>query len=213
MAMEKNAYTVGDVAKLCGVSRSTVRNWITAGKVSAYTLPGGHQRVSRDVLAAFAEGIGMDLGVAETTTPSTASYGSPDEGLLAEQPLSILIVDDEATVSQSLKEGLVEIFGDCTVRTANEGTSGLLAAGMMRPQIVVLDVMMPGLNGAEVCRQIRKMPELSHTRVIVVSGFPEAPETIEARLSGADAFLPKPASARDVARQICRLLNMPEPQI
>jgi len=103
----------------------------------------------------------------------------------------VLVVDDE----ESLRRIVAQAFTDrgYSVITADNGLDGLKLAKEERPEIVILDLMMPGLLGFDVCRQIREDPGLSRTVVIITSAKSYKPDIDRAKELGADAFIIKPA--------------------
>jgi two-component system alkaline phosphatase synthesis response regulator PhoP len=103
----------------------------------------------------------------------------------------VLVVDDE----ESLRRIVAQAFTDrgFSVITAENGLDGLKLAKKERPNIVILDLMMPGMLGFDVCRQIREDSTLSRTVVIITSAKSYKPDIDRAMELGADAFFVKPA--------------------
>jgi len=103
----------------------------------------------------------------------------------------VLIVDDE----ESLRRIVAQAFSDrgYTVITADNGSDGLQLATTERPDIVILDLIMPGLSGFEVCRRIRQDVTMTRTSVIITSAKSYKPDIDKAIELGADAFIVKPA--------------------
>ncbi len=110
--------------------------------------------------------------------------------------LKVLIIDDE----DSLRKIVAHAFSDRghTVVTADNGSDGLQMATKERPDIVILDLIMPGLNGFEVCRRIREDSALDRTVVIITSAKSYKPDIDKAKELGADAFVVKPADVDDL---------------
>ena len=108
----------------------------------------------------------------------------------------VLVVDDE----ESLRRIVAHAFTDrgYTVFTADNGSDGLQLALQERPDIVVLDLIMPGLSGFEVCRRIRQEDSMKRTVVIITSAKSYKPDMDKAKELGADAFVIKPADIDDL---------------
>jgi two-component system alkaline phosphatase synthesis response regulator PhoP len=121
----------------------------------------------------------------------------------------IMVVDDEVHVIRSIsyvlgKEGYL-------VETASNGDDGLTRVLEFKPQILFLDVMMPGKNGYEVCQEIRRTPVLKNTYIIMLSAKGWDIDRTKALSVGADEFMSKPFSPRDVVsktNQICAELKL-----
>jgi DNA-binding response OmpR family regulator len=104
--------------------------------------------------------------------------------------LKVLVVEDDATVRDVLTTLLG--FEGFDVRTASDGPTGLELAESMKPDIVLLDVVLPELDGLEVCRLLRK--RAPNTRVVMLTGRSSAEDELHGVAAGADAYLRKPFS-------------------
>lgn len=116
----------------------------------------------------------------------------------------ILIVDDEPNIVISL-EFLMMREGH-TVHVARDGEAGLTAVREHRPDLVVLDVMMPKLDGFSVLASIRADPDLAHTRVLMLTAKGREAERDKGLTLGADAYMPKPFSTRELVDKVKELL-------
>ncbi|BCU05772.1 response regulator transcription factor [Allochromatium tepidum] len=116
----------------------------------------------------------------------------------------ILIVDDEPNIVISL-EFLMMREGH-EVRVARDGEAGLAAVREHRPDLVVLDVMMPKLDGFSVLASIRADPDLAHTRVLMLTAKGREAEREKGLALGADAYMPKPFSTRELVDRVKELL-------
>lgn len=105
------------------------------------------------------------------------------------QPDSVLVVDDNPTNCEVIQEILDQEYH---VVTANSGVEALQLAERHQPRVVLLDVMMPGMDGFETCRQLRQVPGMSGARIIMVSAKAMASERAEGLNAGADEYLTKP---------------------
>lgn len=103
---------------------------------------------------------------------------------------SILVVDDSSTVVFALTK-LLEQDG-FEVLTAANGEQAIMMAEKHQPDIILMDVIMPGMNGFQATRRIRKMPQLDGTPIIVISASEQKTEEFWLRRLGANDFLPKP---------------------
>ena len=117
-----------------------------------------------------------------------------------EEPVKILVTDDDSTIRKWLITALAKP-GIYSVREASNGAEAFLKIGQELPDLLILDVQMPDMDGAEVCRLIKENPELSDIKVIIITGFAESFQVKEIVRMGFDKILPKPF-------RIPALLNM-----
>jgi two-component system, OmpR family, alkaline phosphatase synthesis response regulator PhoP len=120
----------------------------------------------------------------------------------------ILIVDDEPNIVISL-EFLMRREG-FEILVARDGQEALRSIRAHRPDLVLLDVMMPRINGFEVCRQVRADPALSGTRIVMLSAKGRPAQIAEGLALGADGYITKPFSTRNLVTQVKSLLGLDE---
>ena len=191
--MPAKLLTTGQVARLCGFSQSAVLQWLHSGKLSSYSSPGGQHRVDPNALLQFLKAHGMRV---------------PGE---LEEPCAhrILVVDDEELV----RNVLVRLFEasniDCAVEVAENGVIGCMKLATFRPHLVILDVVMPEVDGAEVCRTILASEALADTKVLLLTGYPEHARLTAALRAGADDWVCKPPTADELLGKVARLLGIP----
>ena len=162
--MSKSVFTTFEAAKICHVSPLSIINWVNAGRLSAFRTPGGHRRIRRDDLVRFMRENGMPL---------------PDELRDGSGRPRVLVVDDEASIRDVLAEHLSLRSKPYEVLTAANGIEAGRIVATWRPDVVLLDLRMPGLDGFQVCRTIKADPDTSSTIVLAMTGY-YTPET-EAR--------------------------------
>src|SRR5262245_28775335 len=134
----KTIYTTHEVSRLLQVNPRSVINWIDQNLLSSYRTPGGHRRIHRDDLVAF-------LRKHQIPTPASLVDG---------EKLSILIVDDEREIADIIK-AFFDRQGGFEVSTASDGITALIEVGRNKPDVLILDIMIPGVDGVEVCRRIK----------------------------------------------------------
>lgn len=182
MVAEKNFLTPNEVATLLMVSPITVRQWAQKGLLEARTTAGGHRRFSREVVEAFARERGIDIARPET-------------------PPRLLIVDDD----RQLNAYLVALFDaqapTLEVFSAFDGFEAGRLVQSRKPSVVLLDIMMPGVDGIEVCRSLKADPETAHIRVVAMTGYHTPEVEKKALAAGAQVLLKKPFSSEEVLRE------------
>jgi excisionase family DNA binding protein len=157
----KSVFTTFETAKLCHVSPLSIINWVNAGRLPAFRTPGGHRRIRREDLIRFMRENGIPL-------PEELKEGSG-------RP-KVLVVDDESSIREIVAEHLTNRQNAYEVLTAADGFEAGRLIATFRPDLVLLDLRMPGLDGFQVCRTIKADPETSNTVVIALTGF-YSPET------------------------------------
>jgi excisionase family DNA binding protein len=182
-------YTTKDVAVMFGVSNTTVVNWVKDGRLSAMKTPGGHRRIPRGEVLAFAR---------ENRFPV------PRELAPTVQRRRVLVVDDERDFAETVREYLVA--NDLEVDVESSGFAAGYHVARYKPDLILLDLLMPELDGFEVHRMLRANPETSHIPVIACTGY-RAPE-VDVRIAreGFDGFVEKPLKLDDLLTKIRGLI-------
>ncbi len=183
----KTIYTTHEVSRLLQVNPRSVINWIEQNLLPSYRTPGGHRRIRRDDLLAF-------LRKHQIPTPSSLLDGT----------FSVLIVDDEEDILNMLKT-YFHRQGGYEVSLASDGISALISVGRIKPDLLILDIMIPGVDGIEVCRRIKADPT-NKTAIIAISGVPTSEKKI--LHAGADVFISKPVDLDKLHTEARRLLRI-----
>jgi excisionase family DNA binding protein len=177
-AGETDWLTLGQAAKYLGVAQSTIRKWSDLGRVPAFYTPGGHRRYRRTDLDAFLQRSGP---------------GKPARGPL------VLVVDDNPNVREVVRINL-EMEG-YSVREAGNAEEGLAAVEDDAPDLILLDVMMPQVDGWEMLRRVQERHGVGSIPVVMFSGQLEGSLGREAEERGAQAFVGKPFDLRALIEQ------------
>ncbi len=122
---------------------------------------------------------------------------------------TILVIDDDELVSRTLQRTL-KIYGH-QVMVANSGTEGLQLARRHPPELFILDIMMPGMDGYQVCRQIRGDPLLSELPVLFLTAKIKDEDKIEGFRAGADDYLSKPFNMEELQLRVQAILRRTQP--
>lgn len=166
--------TPSEVAEMLRVAPVTVRAWAQRGVLEAELTPGGHRRFLMHEVERFAQARGLRLG-GPAATPAQ---------------MRVLIVDDNSFLVSYLGE-LLGLHGALTA-SACDGFEAGLKLLRFRPDVVLLDLMMPGLDGFAVCRQIKSDPATQNLRVVAVTGFHTPEHAARILEAGAECCLAKP---------------------
>lgn len=182
--------TSGQAACHCQVSLPTLKRWIRDGRVAAFKTPGSHYRIELDEFQRFLKRHGMP----PYPVPVSAAH--------------ILVVDDEPGIVELLVDFLTADPRGFKLETATDGYEALIKVGGFKPALLILDVVMPRLDGIEVCRRLKGSPETRTIKILGITGYPDMiPGLLEA---GADACLTKPLNVEEIQRQLDRLLGRHE---
>ncbi len=167
--------TPSEAAKILMVSPITVRAWAQKGLLASETTPGGHRRFLRENVEQFAK----------------QSKTAPQH-----DALRVLIVDDDIQVAGFLIEWLTGLDQPFIVSTAADGFEAGSKVHTFEPDIILLDLMMPELDGFAVCRQIKADPDTSDIRVIAMTGHPNPENEQRILEAGAELCIAKPLDTK-----------------
>jgi excisionase family DNA binding protein len=174
MRRQKDVLTTGEVARVCNVAPRTVSKWFDSGKLRGYRIPGSKdRRIPLQQLIRFMR-----------------AHGMPLDGLNS-GITRVLVVEGDRDVAELLSTALARDAG-YEVRTAHTAFEAGTAAEAFKPQIMLLDVSLPGLAGREAVRSIRNSPDLATARLIAVTQPLREGEGENLRQQGFDATLPRP---------------------
>lgn len=177
--------TTGDVAKHCHVTTPAVKSWIREGKLVAFTTPGGHARIEIKDFQRFLKKYKMP------------PYPAPSP------EARILIVDDEPRIVDLLWEHLSIDPRGFKLERAMDGYTALVKVGDFKPTILILDVVLPEIDGVEVCRRLKADPATEAVKILGITGYPDMiPALMDA---GADACLTKPLDLSKLTEEVERL--------
>jgi excisionase family DNA binding protein len=186
----KTVFTTGEAAKICKVSQQTIIRCFDNGTLKGFRVPGSRfRRIPRDQLFAFMRDNGIPTDALESGKRK------------------VLIVDDDEELVELLSD-VFEKDGRFDVRTANNGFDAGMLVKEFRPDLVVLDVMLPDINGKEVCQRVRSDDSLEAVKIICISGMVEQDKVAELKMAGANDFMHKPFNVERLLDRACDLLDI-----
>jgi CheY-like chemotaxis protein len=186
----KKLYTTGEVAKICNLSQQTIIRCFDAGRVEGFRIPGSKfRRIPHESLIKFMQSNDIPI--------DTLHSGKK----------KILIVDDDAEIIEMMVDVLVR-DGRFEVKSAASGYEGGIMTEQFRPDLIILDYMLPDVNGNIVCRTIKRNPDFAEIKVIIVSGVVNEEEIEDLKQAGAEEFIKKPFNIAQLIDKITSILQI-----
>ncbi len=190
--MDEPVYTTHKVSQFCSVTIPTVMSWVDTGKLKAFRTPGGHRRILHADLLSFLKKHEIPV-VAQLRGANSAKR--------------ILIVDDEAIIRRVAKRALKKLTSPVEIDTAQTGFEAGLKSAAHTPDLIVLDINLPGIDGFDVCREIRRNTATQSARVLAISGRDVDEYRKRILACGADEFLAKPFTPDTLTERAQALLD------
>jgi excisionase family DNA binding protein len=189
-ARMKDLFTTGEAAEICRVSQQTIIRCFDSGRLKGFRVPGSKfRRIPRQNLIKF---------MRENNIP----LDNLDSG-----KKKVLVVDDDAEIVELISDILTR-DGRFDIRTASSGYEAGMATQQFRPDLILLDYMLPDVNGNVVCQTIRSNPEFENTRIIIVSGVIKQEEIDQLLRSGAENFIRKPFTIAELTEKVDAALQL-----
>lgn len=188
--VKRTFFTTFEIGEICEVNPTTVQNWVKEKKLKAYVTPGGHRRVRKEDLKAFMNEFGMPI----------------PPGLADTRP-HVLIVDDEPEVLDMLKLVLESSGEELEIATARGGVEALLLIGERKPDLLILDIVLPGMNGIEVCTKLKSSPATRNIKIVAITGVHDPSLRVRILEAGADLFFFKPLDVAEFREASLKLIR------
>ncbi|MGB2820564.1 MAG: response regulator [Phycisphaerae bacterium] len=185
----KAVYTTGEVAEICNLSQQTIIRCFDNGQLEGFRVPGSKfRRIPRDKLIKFMKDNNIPMGGIES------------------DKIRVLVVDDDPEVLELLVD-VLKADGRFETATAQTGYDAGMLTQKFRPDVVVLDYLLPDINGDRVCRTIREDPELSKIKIMVISGMANPTEIDAIMAAGANDFIKKPFNIENFIERMLKLVK------
>ncbi len=187
---QKKVFTTGEAAQLCKVSQQTIIRCFDSGRLNGFRVPGSKfRRIPREELLRFMRQNGIPTETMESSKRK------------------ILIVDDDPKIVELL-EDVFRSDERMEVSSASTGYDAGLLTERLKPDLIILDYMLPDVNGNVVCERIRSNGDLVATKILLVSGVINQSEVQALLDAGADAFVQKPFKIADLSERVHDLLGV-----
>ncbi|MGL4595028.1 MAG: response regulator [Thermoguttaceae bacterium] len=186
----KTVFTTGEAAKICKVSQQTIIRCFDSGQLKGFRVPGSRfRRIPREQLFTFMRDNGIPTDALESGKRK------------------VLVVDDDIELVELIVD-VLEGDGRFETKSVNNGFDAGMMVREYRPDLIVLDVMLPDINGKEVCQRVRSDSSLNNVKIICISGMVEQDKIAELRGAGADDFLQKPFETDKLIERLCVLMDV-----
>lgn len=187
---DKRIFTTGEAAQVCKVSQQTIIRCFDSGRLTGFRVPGSKfRRIPREELIRFMKANNIPIEALEGATKR------------------ILVVDDDPAIVELFRDVLTR-DGRFEVQVAMTGYDAGLLTQSFRPHLIILDFMLPDVNGNIVCQRIKTNPELRETHIIFVSGVVNQEEVKALLALGADDFIKKPFNVGALVKRIADLTGL-----
>lgn len=183
--------TTGQIAQYCHVTHRAVLQWVATGKLKAYRTPGKHSRVSVEDFLIFLNTYRMPVPAEFATTVVHKK---------------ILIVDDDRGIVSSIHRAFT-LDNKYIIDVAYDGFEAGRKFVVFKPHLIILDIRMPGVDGYQVCANIRSDPNNRNVKILAISGVSEAQEFQKIMDLGADDYLSKPFNNKVLKDKVSRMLG------
>ena len=186
----KELFTTGEAAEICNLSQQTIIRCFDAGRLEGFRIPGSKfRKIPRDSLIRFMKDNNIPM----------FTLGSGKR--------KVLLVDDDAEIVELMTD-VLQRDGRFVVKSASTGYDAGIMTQQFQPDLILLDYMLPDVNGNVVCQTIRQNPEFSNTRIIIISGVINQSEIDDLLKAGAEDFLKKPFSIVELIEKIVAVLHI-----
>lgn len=203
--LPRGMMTTSEVAKRLGVSLRTVQLWVEAGILPAARTPGGHRRIPATAVEALALSTGLAERVADPGPAAQPAAAPPP------QAYDLLLVEDNADL-RMLWEVTLESLGDAiNLRVADTGYAALLHIGQKQPDLMVTDLMLPGMDGFEMIRTLQRDPSYAGIRILAITSLGPADVQDRGGLPDSVELMHKPVSPQELLNRIEACMREPSP--
>ncbi|MGB6043635.1 MAG: response regulator [Pirellulales bacterium] len=186
----KTVFTTGEAAKICKVSQQTIIRCFDSGQLKGFRVPGSRfRRIPREQLYTFMRDNGIPTDALESGKRK------------------ILVVDDDVELVELITD-VLERDGRFDVKSVNNGFDAGMMVKDYKPDLIVLDVMLPDINGKEVCQRVRNDNSMDMAKIICISGMVEEDKVGDLKAAGANDFMRKPFEVDRLIDRICQLLDI-----
>ncbi|MEK7382322.1 MAG: response regulator [Elusimicrobiota bacterium] len=185
----ERTFTTFEVARLCGVFHTTVINWVNKSKLKARVTPGGHRRIPLSELVPFMK-----------------KYDMPVPADIEDVHRQVLVLDDEPMMTRLIEKGFTRHRDRFSIQVSNNPVDALVLVGKKLPDMLIMDLMMPVMDGFQVCQILKSSPATKDMKIIAISGRKLTAAQQDFLSTNVDEFIQKPFEMSDLVATVDRLL-------
>jgi len=163
---QAETYTSIEVARLLGMAVRSVQLMVDRGELDAWKTPGGHRRISR---ASVERWLDARAGTASGAQPARTGEAASSPGAAR-----VLLIEDSIHYQNLVRLLLRQHFPEVELHVAGEGIAGLAMAGQLQPHVLLVDILLPGIDGATLITSLRSHPQFRNSRLLVITSLDES---------------------------------------
>ena len=195
---QEDYYTTSEAAKLLGVAVSTIQLWSNNGLLRAWSTAGGHRRIAQSSVEKM---LGQQQAISDNKERE-------------QKKLSVVIVEDNEQQLRLYEKQFLNWKMNAHVVTAKDGYEGLIKIGLSLPEVIITDLLMPNIDGFQMVRALKELPELKNSLIIVVSGLTEDDVERKGGLPEGAKLFTKPVPFEEIEALITQTLHLkPTPDL
>ncbi len=161
-------YSTLEVARLLGMAVRSVQLMVDRGELEAWKTPGGHRRIDRASVQRWLEerrtGVRPAPGLGGTPRSTRAAGGAP----------KVLLIEDSKHYQNLVSLLMREHFPHVSLLVADDGIAGLAMVGQLQPEVLIVDILLPGIDGATLIMSLRSHPQFANSHLVVITSLEEA---------------------------------------
>lgn len=168
--LDQDTCSTMEAARILGLAVRSVQLMVDRQELEAWKTPGGHRRISRVSLDRWIRGRGASPQLADTAGPAAA----PPSKRSSAGVVKILLIEDSVHFQNLVSLLVRQHFPQAELHVAHDGITGLAIYGQLQPDVLLIDILLPGIDGATLITALRSQPQFASTRLIVVTSLEEA---------------------------------------
>ncbi|MBI5268225.1 MAG: response regulator [Burkholderiales bacterium] len=172
MSQNDTTYSTLEAARLLGMAVRSVQLMVDRGELQAWKTPGGHRRIDRASLESVLRARGKP-GLPAAAAGAAAAPAAQAVAAAPDRP-RVLLIEDSVHFQNLVRLLVQRHFPDVDLHVASDGIAGLAMCGQLQPQVLLVDVLLPGIDGATLITSLRSQPLFATSRLIVVTSLDEA---------------------------------------
>ncbi|MBT9501463.1 MAG: response regulator [Burkholderiaceae bacterium] len=193
-------YSTMEVARMLGLAVRSVQLMVDRGELSAWKTPGGHRRIHGASVQAWLAGRGAPQGVAAQEAPAARAA-------VSQATRRVLLIEDSVHYQNLTRLLLQQQFPEVELHIAHDGIVGLAMYGQLQPQVLIVDILLPGIDGATLITSLRSQPQFAHSRLIVVTSLDQTQRAPYAFALADVPVVHKPRLVMDLPPLLARALQ------